>query len=92
MVFKDYKIKAVEALINSFNAEHVNDKDGGTIYINNVYHCNTNSVEIDSGIVCTVRYIGNRVIITGGISVEDINSMYYIDDMHNIVSLENMEF
>ena len=92
MVFKDYKTKAVEALINSFNAEHENDKYGGTIHINNVYHCNTNSVEIDSGLVCTIRYIGNRFIITGGISVEDINSMYYIDDMHNIVSLENMEF
>ena len=92
MVFKDYKIKAVKALINSFNAEHENDKYGGTIHINNVYHCNTNSVEIDSGLVYTKRYIDNRVIITGGIAVEDINSMYYVDDMHNIVSLENMEY
>lgn len=92
MVFKDYKTQAVEALINSFNTEHKMNKDGGTIHINNVYHCNTNSIEISSGIVCTIRYIGNRVIITGGISVEDINSMYYVDDMHNIVSLENMEF
>ena len=92
MVFKDYKIKAVEALINSFNAEHENNKDGGTIHINNVYHCNTISVEIDSGIGGTGRYIGNRVIITGGISVEDINSMYYVDDMQNIVSLDNIEF
>ena len=92
MVFKDYKTQAVEALINNFNAEHENEKDGGTITINGVFHCSTNSIEIDNGLVCVKRYIDNRTIITGGISVEDINSMYYIDDMQNIVSLENMEF
>lgn len=92
MVFKDYKIKAVEALINSFNSEHENDKHGGTIHINNVCNCNTKSVEFDEGLVYIKRDIDNRVIITSAISVEDINSMYYVDDMYNIVSLEKMEY
>ena len=92
MVFKDYKAQAVEALINNFNAEHENEKDGGTITINGVVHYGTNSIEIDDGIVCVKRYINNITIITGAISVEDINDMYYIDEEYNIVSLDNMEF
>ena len=91
MVFKDYKIKAVEALINCFNAEHENEKYGRTININGVFHCSTNSIELNNGLVCVERRIDNIIIVTGSIPVEDINSMYYVDDMYNIVSLENMD-
>lgn len=92
MVFKDYKTQAVEALINNFNAEHENEKDGGTITINGVFHCHTNSIEIDNGMVCIKRYIDNIAIITGNIYVEDIVEMYYIDDTYNTISLYNIEF
>ena len=92
MVFEDYKTQAVKALINNFNAEHEDEKDGGTITINGVFHCHTNSIEIDNGIVCVKRYIDNLVIITSNIYVEDIVEMYFIDDMFNTVSLNNIEF
>lgn len=92
MVFKDYKTQAVEALINNFNAEHENEKFGGTITINDVSHCSTNSIELNNGLVCVERRIDNIIIITGAISVEDINDMYYTDEEYNIVSLDNIEF
>lgn len=92
MVFKDYKTQAIEVLINNFNAEHENEKYGGTITINGVFHCSTNSIELDNGLVCVKRRIDNITIISGAISVEDINDMYYIDEEYNTVSLDNIEF
>ena len=92
MVFKDYKTQAVEAFINNFNAEYENEKHGGSIHINGVFHSSTNSIELDNGLVCVKRRIDNIIIITGAISVEDINDMYYVDEEYNIVSFDNMEF
>lgn len=90
MVLNDLKAKGVECLVNNFNIEH--EGNSGTIIINNVFHCNTNSIEIDNGQIMIKRYINDRVIITGCISIDDVNSMYYMDDCCNIVSLHNIEF
>lgn len=92
MVLKDFKVKAVEALINNFNAECDDEKYGRTININGVFHCNTNSIELDSGLVCVMRSINNSIIVTGSIPVEDVKNMYYIDEEYNTVSLGNIEF
>ena len=92
MVLNDFKVKAVECLINNFNAEHENEKYGRTININGVFHCSTNSIELNNGLVCVERRIDNTIIVTGSIPVEDIKDMYYMDEEYNTVSLNNIEF
>lgn len=92
MVLNDYKTKAVLTLISNFNAENENEKDGGRITINSMYYRNVNAIEFDNGIIYLKSYTDNRIFINGVISVNDINSMYYVDDMSNIVSIENIEF
>lgn len=94
MVFNDVKTKAVETLANMFNVETENEKDGKTITINDVFHCRTNKmlVDIECKQLFIERYTDCGVIITGTIAIEDVKSMYYIDDTYNIVSLDNIEF
>lgn len=94
MVFNDAKIKAVETLADMFNVETENEKDGNTITINDVFHCRTNKiiVDVDCKQLFVERYIDGGIITTGTIAIEDIKSMYYIDDTYNIVSLDSIEF
>ena len=93
MVLNDFKVKAVECLINNFNAE--NECNDCTININGVSLLHINSVEIDEDFVVVYRRIDsynyNRVLVAC-MSIDDINTMWYLDDCSNIVSLNNIEF
>lgn len=93
MVLNDFKVKAVECLINNFNAE--NERNDCTININGVSLLHINSVEIDEDFVVVYRHIDsynyNRVLVAC-MSIDDINTMWYLDDCSNIVSLNNIEF
>lgn len=93
MVLKDFKVKAVECLINNFNAE--NECNDCTININGVSLLHISSVEIDEDFVVVYRHIDsynyNRVLVAC-MSIDDINTMWYLDDCSNIVSLNNIEF
>lgn len=93
MVLEDFKVKAVECLINNFNAE--NECNDCTININGVSLLHISSVEIDEDFVVVYRCINsynyNRVLVAC-MSIDDINTMWYLDDCSNIVSLNNIEF
>ena len=90
MVLNDFKVKAVECLINNFNAE--NECNDCTININGVSLLHINSVEIDEDFVAVYRYINDNRILVVCMSIDDIKTMWYLDDMYNTVSLNNIEF
>ena len=90
MVLNDFKVKAVECLINNFNAE--NECNDCTININGTSLLHINSVEIDEDFVAVYRYINDNRILVVCMSIDDINTMWYLDDCNNIVSLNNIEF
>lgn len=90
MVLNDFKVKAVECLINNFNAE--NECNDCTITINGVSLLHINSVEIDEDYVVLYRYINDNRFMVACMSIDDINTMWYLDDCSNIVSLHNIEF
>lgn len=90
MVLNDFKVKGVECLINMFNAE--NECNDCTININGVSLLHINRLEIDEDFVAVYRYINDYRVMVDCISVDDINTMWYLDDCCNIVSLNNIEF
>lgn len=90
MVLNDFKVKAVECLINNFNAE--NECNDCTININGVSLLHINSVEIDEDFVVVYRYINVFRVMVVCMSIDDISTMWYLDDCDNIVSLHNIEF
>ena len=90
MVLNDFKVKAVECLINNFNAE--NECNDCTININGVSLLHISRVEIDEDFVAVYRYINDNRILVFCMSIDDINTMWYLDDCNNIVSLNNIEF
>ena len=90
MVLNDYKVKAVECLINNFNAE--NECSDCTININGASLLHISRVEIDEDFVAVYRYINDNRILVVCMSIDDINTMWYLDDCSNIVSLNNIEF
>lgn len=90
MVLNDFKVKAVECLINNFNAE--NECNDCTININGVSLLHINSVEIDEDFVVVYRYINDNRVMVVCMGIKDIKTMWYLDDCDNIVSLYNIEF
>lgn len=90
MVLNDFKVKAVECLINNFNAK--NECIDCTININGVSLLHISRVEIDEDFVAAYRYINDNRILVVCMSIDDINTMWYLDDCDNIVSLNNIEF
>lgn len=90
MVLNDFKVKAVECLINNFNAE--NECNDCTININGVSLLHISRVKIDEDFVAVYRYINDKKILVVCMSIDDINTMWYLDDCNNIVSLYNIEF
>ena len=90
MVLNDFKVKAVECLINNFNAE--NECNDCTININGVSLLHISSIAIDEDFVAVYRYINDNRILVVCMSIDDINTMWYLDDCNNIVSLNNIEF
>lgn len=90
MVLNDFKVKAVECLINNFNAE--NECNDCTININGVSLLHINSIAIDEDFVAVYRYINDNRILVVCMSIDDIKTMWYLDDCNNIVSLNNIEF
>ena len=90
MVLNDFKVKTVECLINNFNAE--NECSDCTININGVSLLHISRVEIDEDFVAVYRYINDNRILVVCMSIDDISTMWYLDDCNNIVSLNNIEF
>ena len=90
MVLNDYKVKAVECLINNFNVE--NDCNDCTIYINGVPLLHIKSIEIDEDFVVAYRCINNYKVMVICMSIDEIENMWYLDDCYNMVSLNNIEF
>ena len=90
MVLNDFKVKAVECLINNFNAE--NECNDCTININGVSLLHISRVEIDEDFVAVYRYINDNRILVVCMSIDDISTMWYLDDCDNLVSLRNIEF
>lgn len=90
MVLNDFKVKAVECLINNFNAE--NECNDCTININGVSLLHISRVEIDEDFVAVYRYINDNRILVVCMSIDDISTMWYLDDCNNIVSLNSIEF
>lgn len=90
MVLNDFKVKAVDCLINMFNAE--NECNDCTININGISLLHIKSIEIDEDFVVVYRCINDVKIMVDCMSVDDINTMWYLDDCYNIVSLNNIEF
>lgn len=90
MVLNDFKVKAVECLINMFNAE--NECNHCTININGVSLLHISSIEIDEDFIAVYRYINDYRFLVDYVSVDDITTMWYLDDCSNIVSLNNIEF
>ena len=90
MVLNDFKVKAVECLINNYNAE--NECNDCTININGVSLLHINSIAIDEDFVAVYRYINDNRILVVCMSIDDIKTMWYLDDCNNIVSLNNIEF
>ena len=90
MVLNDYKSKVIKLFIKKFNAE--NDDDLGVIVINDVYNYRINSLRLDGDQIVIRRIVGGTLFITGIISIDSINSMYYPDKHHNIISIDNLEF
>ena len=90
MVLNDFKVSAVECLINNFNAE--NECNDYIININGVSLLHISRVEIDEDFVAVYRYINDNRILVVCMSIDDINTMWYLDDCNNIVSLNNIEF
>ena len=90
MVLNDFKVKAVECLINNFNAE--NECNDCTININGVSFLHISRVEIDEDFVAVYRYINDNRILVVCMSIDDISTMWYLDDCDNLVSLNNIKF
>ena len=90
MVLNDFKVKAVECLINNFNAE--NECNECTININGVSLLHISRVEIDEDFVVAYRYINDNRVMVVCMHIDDITTMWYLDDCSNIVSLYNIEF
>lgn len=90
MVLNNFKVKAVECLINNFNAE--NEFNDCTININGVSLLHISSIEIDEDFVVVYRYINDNRVMVVCMSIDDIKTMWYLDDCSNIVSLHNIEF
>ena len=90
MVLNDFKVKAVECLIDSFNAE--NKCNDCTININGVSLLHISRVKIDEDFVAVYRYINDNRILVVCMSIDDVNTMWYLDDCNNIVSLNSIEF
>ena len=90
MVLNDYKRKSIKFFIKKFNAE--NHDNSGIIVINDVYNYHINSLRLDGDQVIIRRIIGGTMFITGIISIDSIISMYYPDENHNIISIDNLEF
>lgn len=90
MVLNDFKVKAIECLINNFNAE--NECNDCTININGVSLLHIKSIEIDEDFVVAHRFINDYRVMVVCMSIDDINTMWYLDDCNNIVSLHNIEF
>ena len=90
MVLNDFKVKAVECLINNFNAK--NECNDCTININGVSLLHISRVEIDEDFVAVYRYINDNRILVVCMSIDDISTMWYLDDCDNLVSLRNIEF
>ena len=90
MVLNDYKRKSIKFFIKKFNAE--NNDNSGIIVINDVYNYHINSLRLDGDQVIIRRIIGDTMFITGIISIDSIISMYYPDENHNIISIDNLEF
>ena len=90
MVLNDYKRKSIKLFIKKFNAE--THDNSGIIVINNVYSYHINSLRLDGDQVIIRRIIGDTMFITGIISIDSIISMYYPDENHNIISIDNLEF
>lgn len=90
MVLNDFKVKAVECLINMFNAE--NECNDCTININGVSLLHINSIAIDEDFVVAYRCINDYRVMVVCMSIDDIKTMWYLDDCDNIVSLHNIEF
>ena len=90
MILNDFKVKAVECLINNFNAE--NECNDCTININGVSLLHISSIAIDEDFVAVYRYINDNRVLVVCMSIDDIKTMWYLDDCNNIVSLNNIEF
>lgn len=93
MVLKDFKIKAIERFIEMFNAEDVIVGNGNVVNINGVEHFNTKKLELDleSNVVLVRRYVRNFNIISAGIAIDDINSMFYFNTSYETISLDNIK-
>jgi len=92
MVLKDFKVKAVECLINNFNAECENEPNGCNLVVNDVTFFDAKSVEKSNDYILIRSAFRGEAPITGCIAIDEINTMYYMDDYYNIVSLTNIEF
>lgn len=90
MVLNDFKVKAIECLINNFNAE--NECNDCTININDVSLLHISSVEIDEDFVVVYRYINDNRVMVVCMPIDEITTMWYLDDCDNIVSLYNIKF
>lgn len=90
MVLNDFKVKAIECLINNFNAE--NECNDCTININGVSLLHISSVEIDEDFVVVYRYINDNRVMVVCMPIDEITTMWYLDDCNNIVSLYKIEF
>lgn len=85
----ELKRKGVEHFINRFNTDNKNECD---IVINNVTFFSAKNVEISNACILISSCVYGYKPITGCIAIDDINTMYYMDNDLNIVSLNNIEF
>ena len=90
MVLNAFKVKAIECLINNFNAE--NECNDCTININGVSLLHINSIAIDEDFFVAYRYINDNRVMVVCMHIDDITTMWYLDDCYNTVSLNNIEF
>ena len=86
----DIKLKAVECLVNMFNTEA--EMDSCNIVINDITFVDAKCLEVSNDYVLIRSCVKGGAPVTGIFSIDDINTIHYMDDCFNIISLANIEF
>lgn len=84
-------MKFFKRFIKMFNDDINNEFSVNTVNINGTAHFRVKKLELDGDMLIVRTRVNNHLIISACISINDINSIDYIDNSSKVIAIKNIE-